>query len=158
MLSLLTTPLAAPTTTTFQSFVQTHGKKYADAEYARRESVFSANIAIINAQNEDYAAGRSTWYAAVNKFADLTAEEFAALTKGRAANRPLSEAVPGRELASVGENPQSKDWRTENVVTPVKNQAGCGSCWAFASTEVIESHYAIDAKTAPLVLAPQAPN
>merc|ERR1711879_312967 len=35
-----------------------------------------------------------------------------------------------------------------------KNQGGCGSCWAFASTETMESHYAI-ASGKLVVLAPQ---
>merc|ERR1712226_1142811 len=56
----------------------------------------------------------------------------------------------------MGPNPTSVDWRTKkNVVTKVKNQGGCGSCWAFAATETMESHYAI-ASGKLLVLAPQA--
>lgn len=50
--------------------------------------------------------------------------------------------------------PRSVDWRTKGVVTPVKNQKNCGSCWAFASTEVIESHVAIETGTL-LELSPQ---
>ncbi|CAF4318914.1 unnamed protein product, partial [Rotaria sordida] len=39
--------------------------------------------------------------------------------------------------------PKAFDWRTKNVVSPIKSQGGCGSCYAFASVAVLESVYAI---------------
>jgi len=50
--------------------------------------------------------------------------------------------------------PPSIDWRDKKVVSPVKNQGGCGSCWAFASTEQIESYVALSGAALP-VLSPQ---
>lgn len=40
-------------------------------------------------------------------------------------------------------SPASFDWRDLNRVTPIKNQLGCGSCWAFSSTAQYESILAI---------------
>jgi C1A family cysteine protease len=40
-------------------------------------------------------------------------------------------------------SPLSFNWRTYDRVTDVRNQKGCGSCWAFAATAVFESLLAI---------------
>jgi len=96
----------------------------------------------------------------VNQFSDMTATQFKHMNKGynktgHAARRlamPLSPIVPLR----AEDLPTSVDWRTKGVMSPVKNQGGCGSCWAFAATETIESHVAIAAGKGPApVLAPQ---
>ncbi|MBU0639646.1 MAG: hypothetical protein KKB50_12335 [Planctomycetes bacterium] len=41
--------------------------------------------------------------------------------------------LPGRDL------PASYDWRDYDGCTPVKNQASCGSCWAFSAVGAVES-------------------
>jgi len=56
----------------------------------------------------------------------------------------------------VGDLPTEMDWRSKDgVVTPVKNQGGCGSCWAFSTTETLESHYSLATGEAAPVLSPQ---
>lgn len=42
------------------------------------------------------------------------------------------DAVPGAYFPSVF------DWRDSAVVTPVKNQGGCGSCWIFGAVGALE--------------------
>lgn len=37
--------------------------------------------------------------------------------------------------------PSTWDWRTQGVVSPVKNQGKCGSCWTFSTVGALESHY-----------------
>ena len=49
-------------------------------------------------------------------------------SKGRA-----DPCLPGRDL------PESFDWRDHNGCTPIRNQGGCGSCWAFAAIGAVES-------------------
>ena len=39
--------------------------------------------------------------------------------------------------------PMNWDWRTKGVVSQVKDQGNCGSCWIFAALSVIESAHAI---------------
>jgi cathepsin F len=60
------------------------------------------------------------------------------------------------ELKAIAALPTSFDWRNHKpaVVSPVKNQAQCGSCWAFSTMETLESAWAIAGKGLP-ILAPQ---
>lgn len=45
-----------------------------------------------------------------------------------------------------GQIPKQFDWRKYGIVTDVKNQQKCGSCYAFASVSVLESAYIIAGK------------
>lgn len=51
------------------------------------------------------------------------------------------------DIDDVSTLPSSVDWRERGVVSPVKDQGGCGSCWAFASAAALESHIAVETET-----------
>lgn len=143
----------------YADFQHQYGREpYALLGGLNREALFEENKKKVLAQNVKYAAGDSTWWAAINEYADWTDAEFASQKTSRS---PILGNLKASGRALVEEranNPAAFDWRTRSpsITTPVKNQASCGSCWAFASTAVLESHYALYAKSKGLlVLAPQ---
>eukprot|EP00493_Phyllostaurus_siculus_P016018 UN16263 len=111
-----------------------------------RESIFNKNLELIDQHNAAFEAGESTWSADINEFADMDEAERMAF-KGY--KQSPSDRVPlkgmSRPLTVGVDLPLSVDWRDNNgtFVTPPKNQASCGSCWAHAAIETIESHAAI---------------
>lgn len=55
------------------------------------------------------------------------------------------EHLPGNfETKSAEDLPSSFNWRDSGLVTPVKNQMGCGSCWIFCAIAGIECQYMVD--------------
>jgi len=137
----------------FAKFKEQHGKVYKTrSEHFRRATIFAENLRKIEEHNRSGA----TWTMGVNQFSDLTAQEFEAMHMGGYKRMPVSsgdEAAWGRQAKRASELPAEVDWR--NVTTAVKNQGQCGSCWAFATTESIESYYAIETGSLPSLSAQQ---
>lgn len=88
----------------------------------------------------------------LNEFADWSPEEYKKLlTFKPESNRPDKGnfTAPSTKRFLQTEIPDSLDWREFGVVSPVKNQDTCGSCYAFATVGGMEGAYKI--KTGTLV-------
>jgi C1A family cysteine protease len=90
----------------------------------------------------------------LNKFSDMAHDEWKAKYLSNVPRSTSERPVPQPTGVQA---PQSLDWRTSGVVTAVKNQKQCGSCWAFSATETIESSWMMANNVTNITFAPLAP-
>lgn len=120
----------------FSRFVHRHGKRYASVEETKlRFEIFKENLKFIRSSNKQ----SFPYKLRVNQFADLTWEEFRKHRLGAA--QECSATFKGNHKLSHRVLPESKDWRDEGIVSPVKDQGHCGSCWTFSTTGALEAAY-----------------
>jgi len=146
------------TLATFKAWSAAFDRQYVDLEEASAKYMtWLDNLYVIaetNSQDLTYKLG-------LNQFSDMNGDEFRHYVHGddgacfKGEDRAFIQNSNGQdlngdeqpELIGMVQAPESVDWTTKGVVTPVKNQGQCGSCWSFSATGAMECQYAIKTGT-----------
>jgi cathepsin L len=136
----------------FDEYVKDYKKTYKQGteEYVKRRAVFEDKKKRVLLHNADPVASRN-YKKGINHLSDKSDEEFQRRLGGRpramtATRESLKRSKYYKEHLKSGlPIPDSVDWRLRlpSIFTGIKDQGDCGSCWAHASTENLESHWAL---------------
>jgi len=148
-LASLALPCLATIDVEFHAWARQHGKKYSsDKAYQHAMTNFFDTAAAIDAMNAD--PNDQAVYAH-NQFSDLSNEEFRQKYMGIPASGRHEQCLGGSTLPIPSDTPTSHDWREHGAVTAVRDQGGCGSCWAESAVANLEGvHFLASGNLVPL--------
>lgn len=127
----------------FESFLEKFEKKYESVEeMTSRFHIFEKNLETIIEHNLDRS---QNFTMAINKFTDLTPQEFKERHTGNLYFAASNTCTVYKSSGTVNV-PVALDWTEKGAVTPVKDQGQCGSCWSFSATGAMEGAWAIKNK------------
>ena len=116
----------------FAKYKAEFARSYRAEEEVMRKKIFAEKLAVIKAHNRDPS---KTWKMGVNQFTDRTEDEFRKVL-GVKRGMLYSEQQQHTVAAPAAAGPplrRSVDWRTENVISTVKDQVCSFVCCGSAS-------------------------
>jgi C1A family cysteine protease len=134
----------------FEEWATAHDLSFKD-DNERMDALlkWKKNALKIKTHRKEYKEGRHTYQIGLNKFAHMTVEElkqkrlgFKNLNPTRSKMAAEEAKVKGKKVKRATTLPTSVDWVSGGLVTSVKDQGNCGSCWTFSAAAVLEGAYA----------------
>lgn len=126
----------------FDMYQKEFEKTYTYHERGFRKTIFENNLKSILKHNNDPTKIRKE---EVNQFTDRTPEELKAYLGKRSS--PVRNFIKSHnkrdDRPDITHLSSNVDWRDRGVITPVKNQGRCGSCYAFSAAQSVESYIAL---------------
>ncbi|CAG9855679.1 unnamed protein product [Phyllotreta striolata] len=127
----------------WNAFKTEFNKSYDSIDDARRFNIFKENINNIQNHNIKFKNGEVTYEQDINRFADLTDDEFTAYYGLYNRSVPIKyyrNATINEPKSSDNSTDDFLDWRISGGITPPKDQGQCGSCYVFSAMANIEYH------------------
>jgi len=126
----------------FESFIELHARSYqqGSAEFDQRKALYQQRVTNAAIQN---GSPNKMWTAGVNKLSDWSEVELKTLRGWDGASTAVSSSrsiARHNTFLQTNELPEEKMWDGLETFSYTKNQAACGSCWAVASSTVLEAH------------------
>jgi len=142
----------------FSKWAVDNKKDYPVSETFSRFHTWQGNHNFVQQHNKEADAGQHTFWLGMNSLADLSHAEYKATKLGGYRKTSMaSKAMSTFDPSTTAAPPASVDWRTHKpkVVSPIKDQAQCGSCWAFSAVEAMEAAAAMNTGKAVTAGSPQ---